>query len=310
MVKFRFDGLCAAVVTPFDQHGALRLEAVGPLVTHLLESGVRGLYVCGSTGEGVSLTSAERMAVAEAYVEAVDHRVPVIIQVGHNSLSDARELAAHAQRIGADAMSATCPSYFKIDRLDVLVESVADIASSAPAVPFFYYHIPVLTGANFDMVDFLRRSASQSENLVGVKFSTPELHHFQRCLELEDGKFDVLWGVDEMLLGALATGARGAIGSSYNVAAPVYLRVIDAFQRGDLREARRWQARAVQLITILASYPYHGALREVLRLQGFDCGPCRLPLRALTGTETADLKTSLDAIGFFEWSKPAATDSD
>ena len=301
MSKFRLTGLCAATVTPFDQNGGLRLEQVGPLVDHLIQNGVRGLYVCGSTGEGVSLTDAERMAVAEAYVRAADGRLPVIVQVGQNSLTAARELAAHAQSIGADGISATCPSYFHIDRLETLVEAMTSVASSAPNVPFYYYHIPALTGANFDMVEFLQQAAPRNPNLAGLKFTTPALHEFQLCLQLNEGQFDVLWGVDEMLLGALATGAVGGVGSTYNIAAPVYLRIMDAFGRGDLEAARHWQLQASFFIRILASFPFHAALREVLKLQGLDCGLARLPQRPLTEGEAIELQEKLEAIDFFTW---------
>jgi N-acetylneuraminate lyase len=301
MKTFRLPGLCAAAVTPFDEHGKPRLEQVSPIVDSLIRRGVSGLYVCGSTGEGVSQTDAERMAVAEAYVNAAGNRLPVVVQVGQNSLTAARELAYQAQAIGADGISATCPSYFKINDLELLVDAMTYVASSVPDLPFYYYHIPALTGVDFDMVEFLRLAGPRNPNLVGLKFTTPLLHQYQQCLELDGGRFDILWGVDEMLLAALATGAAGAIGSTYNIAAPVYLRIIEAFERGDLATARQWQARAIRFIGILASFPFHSALREVMRLQGLDCGHCRLPMRPLTANERAALKAELDAIEFFAW---------
>src|SRR6056297_2434077 len=124
----RLDGLVAATYTPLDDEGAVDSVMVGPLVEHLLGSRVNGFYVCGSTGEGMSLTSSERKIVAEAYVQAAQRRVPVIVQVGHNSLAEARRLAAHAQEIGADMISATCPSYFKVDTVAGLTQCMAKVA--------------------------------------------------------------------------------------------------------------------------------------------------------------------------------------
>jgi N-acetylneuraminate lyase len=89
----RLDGLVAATYTPLDDDRAVNATIVGPMVEHLLGSGINGFYVCGSTGEGMSLSSDERRAVTEAYVESTDRRVPVIVQVGHNSLAEARQLA-------------------------------------------------------------------------------------------------------------------------------------------------------------------------------------------------------------------------
>ena len=94
------------------------------------------------------------------------------------------------------------------------------IASGAPNLPFYYYHIPMLTGSTLDMVEFLTQGAKSIPNLVGLKYTDTKLYEFQNCLELAAGRFDVVWGCDEMLLGALATGGRGAIGSTYNIAAP------------------------------------------------------------------------------------------
>jgi N-acetylneuraminate lyase len=301
MTNFRMSGLTAATVTPLNGNGSLRLEQVGPMVEHLIRSGVSGLFVCGSTGEGVSLTDEERKAVAEAYVDAADGRLPVIVQVGHNSLTAGRDLAAHASAIGADAISACGPSYFKFDDVEGLIEGMAFVAQGASQLPFYYYHIPALTGANFDMVEFLPRAADRIENLVGLKFTAPALDQFLHCLEVDNGRHDILWGVDEFMLGALATGATGAVGSTYNIAAGAYLQLIDAFRRGDMPQARHWQSLTVLLIRVLASYSFHSALRETLKLLDIECGECRLPKRSLTTAEKASLKSRLEAIGFFDW---------
>src|SRR5690554_2274667 len=108
----RIGGLIAATFTPMKEDGSINLEPIGPIVDQLIEDGVEGLYVCGSTGEGPSLTTEERCRVAAAYTEAAAGRIPVIVQVGHTSLEDARHLAAHARRIGADAISAVAPYYY------------------------------------------------------------------------------------------------------------------------------------------------------------------------------------------------------
>lgn len=298
----KLNGLIAATYTPLDDMGNLNLDAVRPMVEHLLGSGISGLYVCGSTGEGMSLTGSERKAVAEAYVSAADHRVPVIVQVGHNSLSEAAGLAAHAQQIGADFISATCPSYFRITTVDGLIDSMAVVAAGAPELPFYYYHIPTLTGSTIDMVDFMQCGSEQIPNLVGLKYTAATLHEFQQCLELDGGRFDVVWGFDEMLLGALATGARAGIGSTYNIAAGLYTAIKTAFDQGDLPEARRLQALSVAMIRTLSRFPFHPAMKAVLKMKGLEVGGCRLPQGKLSTGDSTRLKSELDAIGFFDWS--------
>jgi N-acetylneuraminate lyase len=305
-MTFRLESLVAATYTPMHDDGRLRLEQTRPMVDRLIDDGVAGLYVCGSTGEGMSLTGVERRSVAKAFVEAASARVPVIVQVGHNSLAEAAELAAHAQEIGADVVSATAPSYFKVGSVESLVDCMAEIAAAAPELPFYYYHIPALTGAALDMVEFLRMAGEQIANLAGIKYTCPTVHEYQACLEFEDGRFDILWGCDEMLLSALTVGAKGAVGSTYNIAAPLYRRIIQAFTAGNLEQARREQLRSVQMIRTIYRFPFHSAMKEVMKMLGLDCGQCRLPQRRLADDQIAELRQSLQQIGFFDWARSAA----
>lgn len=302
-MAYRLAGLIAAVYTPLHADGSLHLEEVPRMVDYLERAGVEGLYVCGSTGEGMSLSGEERRAVAAAYVEAGRGRLQTVVQVGHNSLAEARELAAHAQAIGADAISATAPSYFKVDSVDALADCVAEVAAGVPELPFYYYHIPALTGVALDMAELLPLAAARTPNLAGMKYTAPTVHEFQACLELDGGRFDCVWGCDEMLLSALAVGARGAIGSTYNIAAPLYRRLMEAFERGDLAEARRVQLLSVQMIRALKRYPFHAAMKQILGMLGLACGPCRLPQGGVDAGQAERLRRELDALGFFDWAR-------
>jgi N-acetylneuraminate lyase len=220
--------------------------------------------------------------------------------VGHNSVAEAKLLAQHAQQIGADAISATCPSYFKIASTEALVECMQEVAAGAVELPFYYYHIPLLTGSTIDVADFLKQGADRIPNLAGLKYTAPRLHEFQECLVLDGARFDVLWGTDEMLLGALATGARGAIGSTYNIMAPLYQQIIEAFEAQDLDTARRLQAQAWSIIKTILKYPFHSAMKDVLKMLGLKTGSCRTPLQTLTTPQSETLRRELEAIGFFD----------
>lgn len=301
MPNNKFQGLMAATYTPFDAGGALNLNAVPAIVEHLVASGVKGLYVCGSTGEGMSLSQRQRIEITEAYQAASQNRLPVMVQVGHNCLAEARELAAEAQRLHVHAISATCPSYFKITNVKQLVDSMAEVAGGAPSLPFYYYHIPALTGSRIDMVEFMDLASKRIPNLVGLKYTDTQLHEYQSCLELQEGRFDILWGCDEMLIGALATGSQGAIGSTYNIAAPLYSKVIEAFQRGNLDQARAFQSVAIQMIRIMARYPFHSAMKAALRHLGLEVGRCQLPQANMEPAEEAALIQQLESIGFPNW---------
>ncbi|MFM7137766.1 MAG: dihydrodipicolinate synthase family protein [Planctomycetota bacterium] len=140
----------------------------------------------------------------------------------------------------------------------------------------------------------------------GLTYTANTLHEYQACVALEGGRFDVLSGFDELLLPALAVGAAGAVGSTFTIAAPLYRRVIDAFARGDIEAAREAQLKAVQMISAIARHPFHPAMKVILGWLGTPCGPCRPPLPDLSPGDQASLRTALEAIGFFQWARPAA----
>ncbi len=302
MLTARYNGLFAATLTPMKANGDVALDSIGPQIERLIERGVTGLYVCGSTGEGVSLTSAERKSVTVESIRATAGRVPVLVQVGHNSLREAADLAAHAQASGAAGISATCPSYFKIGTVQSLVDSMKLISDAARELPFYYYHIPTLTGNRISMTEFLKLGGEAMPNLVGLKYTSTELHEYQQCIELDGGRYDVMWGVDEMLIAALTVGGKAAVGSTYNVATPLYLRLIDAFEQGDLAKARQYQSQAISFINIVLGYPFQSAMKHILSWQGSPVeSHCRQPQQELTLEQITSLHSRLAAIGFFDW---------
>jgi len=303
----RLTGIIPATYTPFRPDGGIDFDAIPPFVERLLGDGAAGLYVCGSTGEGVSLSSAERREVAAAFVQAARGRVPTIVHVGHDSLAEAADLAGHAAEIGASATSAMPPCYFPIRDAATAAECCAAIASAAPRLPFYYYHIPAMTGVAIDVVALLEQAAERIPNFAGVKYTAHTLHEFAECAAFDGGRFEMLSGYDEMLLPAVAVGARAAIGSTFNVAAPLYRRIIAAFEAGDLPTARTEQLRAVAMIRVLMRFPFHPAMKAVLAMIGPSCGTCRPPLPRLTGAEEGRLRESLEAIGFFSWARPHAS---
>lgn len=295
------EGLVAATFTPFRDDGLVDHTAIAPMVDHLVANDIAGMYVLGSTGEGVSLTADERMAVAKTFVEAAAGRLPVIVQVGCESLAQAGELASHAQSVGADAISAVSPLYFKPDTAEMLVDSMAEIASAASDLPFYYYHIPAVTGVSVSMTDFLRLGGQQIPNLRGMKFTSTNVFEFQSCVEAAGGQYQMLWGLDEMLLFGLTAGARAAVGSTYNFAAPIYQQLRAAYAAGDLEQAKREQARSQALVRAFLPYGPRGAQKAIMSLIGQDCGPARLPVATLDDAQAAALRKDLERIGFFEW---------
>ncbi len=301
-MTLKLHGLVAATHTPFAADGSLNLAAVEALAEHLIRTGVTTAFVGGTTGECHSLTVEERLALADRWA-AVAKGTPlrVVVHVGGNCLADAKTLARHAQSVGAAAIAALAPSYFKPATVADLVACCGEIAGAAPGLPFYFYDIPAMTGVRLSMPAFLAAAADRVPTLAGVKFTNPDLMAYQRCLRAAGGRFDVPWGTDEWLLAALALGAAGAVGSSYNFAAPVYRRLVAAFAAGDLTTAREEQYRSVRLIELLGGYGYMAAAKAVTGFLGVDVGSPRLPFADLTAQDRARLREDLERLGFFDW---------
>jgi N-acetylneuraminate lyase len=292
-------GLVAAPPTPMRPDGTLDLGRIDDLRRMLIANGVRGAFVCGTTGESMSLTVEERRLVAERWRRLAEGGFVVIIHVGHNCLPDCRELAAHARSIGADGIAAMAPSFFKPSSVEDLVSFCAEVAAAAPDVPFYYYHMPSMTGVTTPAVDFMSAASDRIPTLAGAKFTYEDLMDYGRCLALEGGRFDMLFGRDEILLSALALGAQGAIGTTYNFAAPLYRRIMDAYAAGDMRTAQAEQSRAREMVAVLYRSGGLSAVKPIMKMIGLDCGQPRLPLHRLDDAACRRLRADLDRLGFF-----------
>lgn len=288
-------GLVSAVYTPFKGDGSLHLEVIPGYVDYLVRSGIGGLYVCGTTGEGVNMTIPERQAVAEAFLTAADGRLPAAVQVGANSLGDCRVLAAHAESIGADAVSANAPSYFRITKERTLADWMLAIAGAAPKTPFYYYHIPAFTGVEIDMTAFMTIMERECPNFAGIKYSDVKGFVFQEAVGFAGGKYEIVWGCDEMLLAGLALGASGGVGSTYAMIPQLYRGIWDAWTAGNLEKARKLQLRSWEFVKMLLKYsPVHPSGKVVMKRHGIELGPCRLPFAALTSSAEAELLADFD----------------
>ncbi len=294
-------GLIAAPHTPFRPDGEVALDVIPQQARLLAHNGVAGAFICGTTGEGSSLTSDERRAIVEAWVAARPRSLAVIVHVGHLSLGEACGFARHAEQAGANAIATIAPSFFKPPTATELVAWCAKVAAAAPTLPFYYYHMPGMTNVTISATDFLAQAADQIPNLAGVKFTHENLMDFARATDHREAKYNLLFGRDEILLAALAFGARGAVGSTYNYAAPLFHRIIAAFDRGDLTAARQDQARVMDFVAVLDRHGGLAAGKSIMKLIGLDCGPVRLPLRALTERDEASLREALERIGFFAY---------
>jgi N-acetylneuraminate lyase len=275
-------GLIAATYTPLRENGALKTERVASYRAFLRQNGLAGAFVNGSTGDFVSLSTTERKELIEAWAEQRSEGFTLINHVGHTNLREARELAAHcAEKV--DAISALAPFYFRLKRLEDLLSYCKEIASCAPDTPFYYYHIPVLSGADFQMADFLDLAHREIPTFAGIKYTQVNLPDYRRSLAFRGGKYRILFGVDEMLVDSLPLGASGWVGSTYNHLAPLYRELIARYGRGETESAHDLQRKAVTFVETLDGYcGFNGGGKSFMRWLGLDLGPVRFPHRALT----------------------------
>jgi N-acetylneuraminate lyase len=297
------NGLIAATHTPMNPDGSINLAVVEKQAAHLLEHNIIAAFICGTTGESHSLSMNERLQMTRRWREVVRGTpLKLIVHVGHNALPEAKALSAEAAARGAYAISALAPNYFKPATVTDLVDFCAAIASAAPEMPFYFYDIPSMTGVNLSMPELLEQAGERIPNFAGVKFTNADSVSLQQCLADSNGRFDILYGNDELLLAALAFGVRGAVGSSYNSIAPTYHRLIAAFDQGDLPTARAEQLKSLSYVRICGKFGYGRAAKATMSFLGIDCGPVRLPQRPLSTQEIKELREELYKAGFSDWS--------
>ena len=252
----KLKGLIAAPFTPMHKDGLLNLSVIPEYYAMLKANAVNGAFICGSTGEGVSMSVNEKKAIAEAWAACskFDSDFIVMPLLGGTCLADCKELALHAKEIGLDAVSFTAPFYFKPANVEMLAQCCYEVASAVPDMPFYYYHIPVLTGVGFPMFDLLKAIDGRIPNFAGIKYTHEDFMDFLSCIHFQNGKYDMLWGRDENMLPALSLGAKASVGSTFNYAAPLYYNLIDAFNTGDLTKAQLLQQKSIDIIRLLGIY--------------------------------------------------------
>ncbi len=286
----KYAGLVAAPFTPMDKKGNLNLEIVPQYYKMLEKNGVDGAFINGSTGEGVSLTQRERQLQASEWAQCLKNggKMRVINLVGGTSYSECIENAIFSRELGLSAIALLPPYYFKPSNDDQLAEFIARVGETVPQMPVYFYHIPVLTGVYLPMYQFLRKISGMLPNFAGIKFTHEDFMDYFSCLNFGEGRYDILWGRDECMLSALVLGCRGAVGSTYNYAAPLYHALIGAFECGNLVEARRLQQKSIEMIRLLGKYGGIATGKAYMRYIGLDCGEFRSPVSNMTDSMYAD----------------------
>ena len=293
----KLEGLVAAAHTPFNADGSVNLELIAKQAETLIKQKVTGVYISGTTGEGICCSLAERKAVFDEWVKAAKGKLFLIAHVGSLSLPDTQELAKYAQEVGMDATSIVPPCFFRPGSIQGLIDYINEALKYAQKLPFYYYHTS-MSGVNFDMEAFLKAADGKIKNLAGIKFNYPDLYMYQRCIRACGGKYDITWGIDEWFAGAVALGAKSAIGSTYNYSAGLYYKIWDAVKKGDLKTSEKYMKKVCDIVDILVEFGGVAAGKAMCAVHGVDLGTVRVPLKALTDAQKADIVKRLKKIGY------------
>lgn len=289
------EGVIPALLTPFDANGQIDEKMLCRLARYQIDAGASGFFVCGSAGEGVYMSPAERKRVVSLVAGEASGQAAVIAHVGAMSTQEAVALARDAREAGAHAVASMPPLVFK-QPWPAVIEHIRAIAE-ASGLPTYYYHIPVIT--NVDVTaEQVAELAEQVPGVTGLKFTSPDLYLLWGVMDRPQRKLDTLYGCDQQFLQGLITGARGGIGSTYNYQIENVVALYRAYKRGDLAEALRWQHAVNSVVDVLLRHGAdRGTEKAMMTLRGYDMGAPRRPAPPFPRERLDELKSDMAALG-------------
>ncbi|MCD6120639.1 MAG: N-acetylneuraminate lyase [Spirochaetales bacterium] len=272
----KFKGIFPAQIVPFNDDNSINEKSLRKLLRRNLSRGVKGFYVCGSTGESFLMTLEERKQVLEIVKDEVGGKCTIIVQVGAISTDHAIELAKHAEKLEVDAISAVAPFYYNFTKEEI-ISHYFDLVHAVD-LPLIIYNIPATSGVVFTTEDF--KKLFREEKIIGVKHTTSDLYLLERIKNIRDDIL-VLFGYDEMSLSGYAMGADGAIGSTFNLMPEKYIEIKTLFEEKKLEKALEKQHIVNTIIEQLLAIGLYPAIKYALTLMGIDCGESRKPFKPL-----------------------------
>lgn len=290
----KFTGVMPALVTPLNADETLNAAALKPLIEHLLAQGANGFYIGGATGEGLALSREVREQLAEEVVRIVDGRKPVIAHIASTNFQDAVALAKHAERVGADAISAVPPIFFHYDEDDVF--GYYKKLAEAVSIPLMAYYSPM---ANFPIRAAFAARLFEIPNLTAIKWTSSDYDGMLCLKEMTHGEMNILNGPDEMLLMGLNAGADGGIGSTYNIMLPRIKQVYDLYKAGNAPAAHQAQRENSTIISVLKRYEVIPGVKAALECMGFAVGNAAYPMKQYTQEQKVEIYEALKGAGAF-----------
>ncbi len=295
----KYKGIFPAFYACYDDEGNVSQERTKALVEFLIEKGVSGLYVGGSSGECIYLSVEERKKTLDAVMEAAKGRITIIAHVACNNTKDSCDLARHAQKVGADAIAAIPPIYFRLPE-KAIAKYWNDISSAAPGMDFIIYNIPQLAGVSLTLP--LLDEMLKNPCVKGVKNSSmpvQDIQMFLRQAQLAGKDITVFNGPDEQFVGGRIIGARAGIGGTYAVMPEVFVKMDEAVEKGDFERAKKLQDAANEVIYTMCSAKgnmYAVAKAVIEKRTGIALGGVRAPLLNLDEDDGAVVDKAFELI--------------
>jgi N-acetylneuraminate lyase len=287
----KLTGIIPALITPYAKNGDVSSGSVRKLVRVLLKKGVDGFYVCGSTGEAFMLSQEERKFVLETVIDEVAGSKPVIAHVGCIGSLQSAELAKHAKKAGATAISSITPFYygFSFSEIKAYYQYLVDAAG----LPLVVYNFPGNSGVDLSLEEIGQLVGL--DGVVGIKHTSYDLFTMEQIKNISRDTI-IFNGHDEVHLGALSLGSDGAIGSTFNIMPEKFIQISRLFSERKMEEALEVQREANRVISLLIKIGVMPAVKAVLELQGIECGNCRPPFRIVTEEERDMLRVVLESL--------------
>lgn len=288
-------GVISAMTTPFDKNGEVQLDLVREHTKFLISKGVHGLYPLGTTGEMFRVSLPERKLIAEEVVKAANGRVNVFIHVGAMLEEDSIELANHAQDIGADGIGVVTPAFFNANDKEIEEYFVKVANSVSDNFPVYLYGIPQCASNDLS-VEVTESVQKRCKNVVGVKYSYPDLQLMNNFLSVNNHKFSVVPGTDQLFLPTLAMGCDGVISGVSSAFPEPFVEIYNAFQLNDIKKARKYQRIANVICKELLAGANMSYFKEALKYRGIDGGYVKAPQLNIEGEELQNLHQKLEEI--------------
>jgi len=299
-LSYTYRGLIVPVLTPFNKDGSLNLNIIPQYATYLAKKGVKGILVNGTSGEGMSMSVAERKLAAETWVKAVkETKQHLMVQVGGAPLPDVIELAKHAGSLRVDSILCLPELYFKPTTPEQLIEYLKTIGKAAPNIPLLYYHIPILTNVNIHMGQFLESIGDKIPSFVGIKFTSANLEEGAEALRADNRKYVVFLGNEHLVNAASALGMDSFILTSINMFPELILDLLTACKNGDTLRAKDMQEKLSSVVVAIRKHGNWQSMKKAMALlTNIDAELPRAPLKPISSEAAAIMIKDLVNLGY------------